>query len=193
MIRCIGIGLPRTGNASLAAALEQLGLRTAQYTPALARCQTYADGRAALAALDCEAAVDYPCCMMAGRLAGADLPADFPEARFVLTVRSSLMDWYASLCRHVGRILATGDLDRIAEIHAVHDAIFGTILPDFGEACRGYEIHMAVVRESIPGDRLLVLNAEAGGDTNWRALCAHLGLPAPMPAWPHLNRSAATA
>jgi hypothetical protein len=171
------IGLPRTGNGSLAEALRILGLRVHQYSPVPG--DDWPDG---LIAEGYDAFVDHPCGVRA-----IELRDRYPEAQFILTVREDVDAWYASLCRHLGNILSSADAPRIDEAIAVHQQIFGgQALPPSAAACALRARWNAERINAIPAARLLALDPTRPTPYTWRELCAFLRL---QPPWPHRNRT----
>mmetsp|Transcript_68890 Transcript_68890/g.213074 ORF Transcript_68890/g.213074 Transcript_68890/m.213074 type:complete len:170 (+) Transcript_68890:144-653(+) len=113
----------------------------------------------------------------------------FPEAKVVLTVRSSAEEWYES-SRVMWRALLflrsdCGDIlfgrtpfacNMCAESHD----------PQMRQACVDtYEWHIQRVKASVPAGRLLVFNVSDG----WAPLCEFLGVPVPDAPFPHRNRA----
>lgn len=135
--KVFGIGLNKTGTKTLAGYLRQLGYRHRSYdsnnvfeSPSF---ELYAAGRkdALLDLLeDYDSAEDWP-----WPLLYKELDARFPEARFVLTVRSSAERWFRSLCNMAVRIgpfplyeksvygyaMPQGHFEELAEIYHAHE------------------------------------------------------------------------
>jgi hypothetical protein len=108
-----------------------------------------------------------------------EIDVRFPDAKFILTVRTSSDVWFASLCRLAAKIGPTEFRRRI----------YGYEMPDDNEAAHiaAYERHNEAVREYFaakPG-KLLVACWEEG--TGWKELCEFLGRDIPDAPFPHEN------
>ncbi|HEU4348960.1 MAG TPA: sulfotransferase [Actinoplanes sp.] len=202
-MKVIGTGVGRTGTLSLKAALERLGFgpcfhgrHVLDHPDRLPMWRAAAAGqpvdwRALFAGYT--STVDWP-----GAAFWRPLLAEFPAARFILTVRDS-SSWYDSVSRTIFRMFGDGPADeRVAEARRtvpglgaftefhrtmIWDGFFGGRFADREHAIRIYEQHNAAVRRAIPADRLLTISPGAG----WTPLCSFLGVPVPPEPYPHLN------
>lgn len=200
-LKVIGAGFGRTGTLSLKAALEKLG-----YTKCHHMLEVFASpkqgrmwkaiGEGAKPDWDevfdgFQASVDFPACVF-----WRELAEKYPDAKVVLSVRSA-DSWYKSasetifavgkvvpgwlkvLVPHVGRIFGMhGNL--------IRDRTFGGKLEDAEHAKAVFERHNALVKATIPAERLLVFEAKQG----WEPLCAFLGVPVPEGPYPNVNDTA---
>jgi hypothetical protein len=180
-----GVGLPRTGTTSLGDACEILGLRRLGWREGrdsrLANHRlmkvwwTGNVGHLVEVASGYDVLVDLPWPLVYAEMADA-----FPDARFVLTRRSSTDVWLGSQLRHVA------DRSR----YAMSERVYGSADPahDPGLYRARYETHNAEVRGFFDGtDRLLEVCWEEGD--GWPQLCGFLGLPLPDVPFPHSNAS----
>lgn len=177
MEKVFGIGLSKTGTKSLATCMRELGYRHLSWDKELAN-RVLVDGD--VEALD-EASEQYD--------SFDDLPwpvfyrrldRRYPNARFVLTVRSSSEAWFDSLRSH-------GEYKGPT---AVRESVYGFTVPHGHREAHinVYERHKRQVQEYFadrPG-KLLVLCWEQ--EDSWDTLCNFLGVPAPDLPIPHENR-----
>jgi hypothetical protein len=164
------IGLSRTGTKSFGEAAESLG-----FTPRLGWTErsdglmrAWHDGRvdellATAAAF--EILHDIPWALVYEQLA-----EEFPDAKFVLTRRSSVEVWLRSMIAHTDR----------SPPYWGHEAAYGAAMPaDAPDVYRRfYAEHLERVREFFRGgDRMIEVCWESG--TGWEDLCGLLGVPVP--------------
>lgn len=137
------------------------------------------------------AAVDFPTSLYYKELAD-----QYPNAKFILTVRST-ESWLTSFTKLVSAV-NNGTrlgwfLPRMAIarrwLTALIFAPLGSLQALYGgglnaaAATAAYEAHNAAVVASIPAERLLVMELGMG----WDPLCAFLGLPVPDVPYPRTN------
>lgn len=193
----VGAGFPRTGTASLQAALEQLtGGRCYHMLEVLQRpehvglwCDALAsnapDWEAIFDGYSC--AVDWPPSAFWQELLDAN-----PEALVVLSTRKSPQEWWNSVERTVyeafQREQAQPEPSPFAQMLAglVERAGFD---PGWGkpeDAMAVYERHNDEVRSTVAPDRLLEWQPGDG----WEPLCAALSVTVPDEPFPHRNSTA---
>lgn len=171
------VGMPKTGTASMAAALGRLGLRTAHYPPGVTRSIIcVGDFERQLADLDAVANCAEHLYDEYDRV--------FPGSRFILTTRPE--DEWLESCR---RFYFDARLEEIRRNH------LEAFLCTFGIAefrpevfMRRYREHNRGVREYFDGTgRLLEFRI---GEDGWTELCGFLtGLEvSPEEPFPHENR-----
>ncbi|WP_374574784.1 sulfotransferase family protein [Phenylobacterium sp.] len=189
----IGAGVGRTGTYSLKLAINELGLgpchhmeevlhdQPAQVPLWAAAVQGRADWEAIFAGYG--GAVDWP---TAGFF--RELSTAYPDARFVLTVRSA-ESWVDSFSATIYRLLSAPDqvppqmrpwFDMASAVIAKSG--FPTGLDAAGLA-KAFDAHNEAVKAAIPADRLLVYQVKEG----WGPLCGFLGAPAPDTPFPRTN------
>lgn len=171
-IKIIGIGLPKTGTNTLAAACEILGVQNIAHRPE-GMLQQYRDTgswdmgkRGAVFDIN-----PWPLRAMVDA---------YPDARFIHTVRPVDL-WLASCQRHFQPSPFINPLGRL-EIFGVckwAEGVFrethyrhGRFVDAFSSAEKGF----------------YVMQFEIGRD-GWRELCQFLGVPVPSVPFPHLNKS----
>ena len=182
------IGLSRTGTKSFGEAAESLG-----FTPRLGwtdrsdgLMRAWHEGRVdELLAAAAPFAIlhDIPWAFVYEELAD-----EFPDAKFVLTRRSSVEVWLRSMIAHTDRSPA----------YWGHEAAYGAAMPaDAPDVYRHtYVEHLDRAREFFRGsDRMIEVCWETG--TGWEDLCGLLGVAVPEGvAFPHsgalATRGAAT-
>lgn len=193
-LRVIGAGLPRTGTASLKAALEQLldgpCYHMFEFFPRVEE-----DGPRWWAALDGDvealaavtsgwsAAVDWPASVMWRELAEL-----YPDAPVVLSHRGDAATWWRSVDATVWDTMRTRTSGPIEAWNAKlrTTAGFGEDWDDRAAACARYDAHMNDVIDTISPDRLVLWQATEG----WGPLCRALDLPEPDGPFLHENTTA---
>ena len=173
--KVFGIGLNKTGTKTLGQAMALLGYRNATFNGRLMR--ELARGHLApivAYARDFDSFEDWPWPLVYRRLA-----REFPQAKFVLTLRRSAQAWYDSLYRHAERH-GPSPWRKIA---------YG--YPNPWDAPRHhldlYARHTEQVSEFFRDqpDRLLKVCWETGD--GWPELCAFLGHRQPDAEFPVAN------
>lgn len=165
---CWGIGLARTGNTSLCAALRALGYDRVAQDPAFD------------AMPDLQAA-----CGNTVVLHYKYLDFVFPGSKFILTTRP-VGDWLRSMERsHLQNPRPIeGQHDRIARRMAIYE----TVGYDVGVLTEAYHRHHSEVRRYFAKRPHYLLEFNIAGGEQWDPLCACLGVPRPARDFPHLNR-----
>lgn len=197
-LQVIGAGFGRTGTMSLKLALEQLGYVKCHHmlevfaNPAQSKLwQDIAEGATPdwdKAFEGFAAAVDFPSCAC-----WRELAARYPEAKVVLTVRSS-ESWFASASQTIfaiGKVAPPWMLwlvPHLKRIFGMHEAlirqrVFEGDYDTKAHAIAIYDRHNAAVKAAIPAERLLVYELKQG----WAPLCAFLGKPVPASPMPNVN------
>lgn len=180
MLKILGVGLPRTGTATLAKALEILGLRTIHHAPE----RIGLDGLA----WDCfrgifddvDAVTDVPAALFHRPIGAA-----YPGLRYILTVRN-VHDWYQSMLWHCGRIFASENTWHRRYTERLHEIAFGSNAPEAFLWQLRFEGWNESVKASISPGSLLVMDI-CGGD-KWDRLCPFLGVEEPDAGlWPWEN------
>ncbi|MEM1115233.1 MAG: sulfotransferase [Bacteroidota bacterium] len=179
-----GVGLNKTGTKTLRRYLLQWGYRHRTYdsgsTTESPSFDLYRAGRTddlLNLVADVDSAEDWP-----WPLLYRDLDARYPEARFVLTVRSSPEVWYRSLCNMAVRI---------GPLPLFEQTVYGSAMPQGRKAehLAIYRAHNEAVQAHFadrPG-KLLVLCWEDEPDAS--RLATFLGLEDVDVAPEHANRS----
>lgn len=200
-LEVIGAGFGRTGTASLKAALEILGYdKTHHMFEVLGSRRQLALWHAiAMGQMPdwdevyqgFPAAVDFPTASY-----WRELAARYPEAKVILTVRSTESWWNSARTT----IIAIGcaspawarklipPIRRITEMSngTIWDRMFDGRQFDEAHAKRVFEAHNTAVQAELPAERLLVYEVRQG----WEPLCAFLGKPVPAVLFPHVNDTA---
>lgn len=174
------IGLNRTGTKSFAKAMRQLGRKTLPWSPQAFLLYRRNERQRLLKIIeDYDAFDDWPWPLMA-----PELMIEFPNAKFVLTRRSSEGAWLNSILQHAKKTPGGAKL---------REAIFGRSDPEGNEQhyVEFYitfyqEIDKAIERTSCR-DRVLSVCWENGD--GWSELCNFLGETVPARSFPHFNSS----
>ena len=210
----IGAGFGRTGTLSLREALVRLGfgpcdhmLENFEHPERFALWKDVFERKQAGEPIDWRpllggyrAIVDWP-----GAYFWPELIAAHPDAKVILTVRDPER-WYESCLATIFQLRARADQSPWAwavmwlvgvvmptmreGLQVVDDVIWkGTFdgrFLDRGHALRVFAAHRAAVQETVPPERLLVLDVKQG----WEPLCAFLGVPVPAgEPFPHVNNA----
>ena len=192
-MKVIGAGVGRTGTYSLKLAINRLGLGPCHHMEEVLhnmarQVPLWVDATADRPDWDqiydgYESAVDWPTACFFRKLNAA-----YPDARFVLTVRSP-ESWAASFSETIYKLLASRDeapqemkawLDMAADVIAKTGFPAGLDVPRLQEA---FEAHNEAVKAAIPAERLLVFEVKSG----WPALCEFLGVDTPEEPFPRTN------
>ncbi len=173
------IGLNKTGTTSLGRALEILGYdRHKTYDLELTRAWSEGNFEPLFAVADRHNNLeDWPWPMTY-----EEMYARYPNAKFILSTRSSPEVWFQSLCKHALRI-GPSEYEKI---------IYGHYMPhDFeDEYLAFYEEHNQSVLDFFASKnptKLLEFCIEK--DHGWEKLCTFLDQPTPSEVFPNLNRA----
>lgn len=186
----IGAGFGRTGTESMKLALEQLGLGPCHHMKevlvnpeqlslwrAIARGEN-ADWEAAFA--NYRSSIDWPSAFF-----WRELSEVYPEAKIILTVRSS-ESWHKSMSNTIFKVLdASTDPDSIG-LKLISERVFGGRYHDREYAISVYEKNIAEVQAAFDQQRLLTFQLGDG----WAPLCRFLSEPVPDRPFPRSNSSA---
>lgn len=186
-LKVIGAGFGRTGTESMKRALEILGFgpcyhmyevlphedRVALWRKITAE-EIKPDWNEVFA--DYNATVDWP-----GAFYWRELAAHYPEAKILLTVRSS-DSWYASMDKTILKILRE-TTDEASLGAYIGRSVFGEKLYDRDHIIATYERNIADAKAAFPADRLLTYELGSG----WPPLCAFLGCDIPGVPYPSGN------
>ncbi|WP_026425625.1 sulfotransferase family protein [Actinokineospora inagensis] len=198
-MKVIGVGLGRTGTASVKAALEQLGFGpcyhmfevTAHPEHGEQWLSGYAGGPVDWAAVFAgyKSTMDWPGCSF-----WTELVDRYPDAKVLLTVRDPL-SWYGSMARTLLPVwkMSTDPARDVPGfewygqlVKAISDHTFGGDLDDRDHLIGAFTAHNDAVRAAVPADRLLSYEVGQG----WAPLCEFLGVAVPDGDFPHLNDTA---
>lgn len=193
-LRVVGAGVGRTGTRSLATALEFL-----LDAPCYHMTEVFAHPEHVpvwLAATRGEP-VDWKA-LFSGYAAAVDWPAaafwpelheTFPDALVLLSVRDPEAWWRSAdeTIFPVVRREPPADPAFMVEWHAMIRELLGarftSVLGESNAAIAAFERHNALVRRTVPAERLLEWRPGDG----WEPLCSALGLPVPDAPFPHVN------
>lgn len=196
-LEIIGPGFGRTGTNSLKVALEHLGFGPAHHMyevrdnpPKLAHWEALARGETIdwdEAFQGYRAQVDWP-----GARYWRELAAHYPDARVILTVRDP-DEWFDSVQASIAKFMALRGTLPDPHLNAVSlmaydlvaKGVFNERMNDREHAISVFNAHIAHVRATIPGSRLLVFDVAQG----WEPLCEFLGCEVPAISFPRLNSS----
>ena len=192
-MQVIGAGVGRTGTYSLKLAINRLGLGPCYHMEEVLHkrpvhvplWEAALDGEPGWAAIydGYGSAVDWPTAGFFRELNDA-----FPDAKFVLTVRSP-ESWAASFSETIYTLLARRDDapdDMKRWLDMATDVIERTGFPEGLDAdalMERFVAHNEAVRETIPDDRLLVFRVTEG----WGPLCEFVGAEVPGEPFPRTN------
>jgi hypothetical protein len=175
-MKVFGVGLNKTGTTTLGQCFKLLGYRHAPYDRTLLYRLHEGDPEPAFAVADkFETFEDWPWPLMFKQL-----DARYPDAKFVLTERSSPQKWIDSLKNHSER----SGTERVREIAYGHPMPRG----HEDELMAFYAAHGRAVREHFVDrpEKLLVSCWET--ESRWHELCAFVGKDVPETPFPHANQ-----
>ncbi len=190
----IGVGVGRTGTYSLKLALNEIGVGPCHHMEEVllnmpvqlplwsAAVSGNTDWPKIYAGYN--SAVDWPTARFY-----QDLASEFPEAKFVLTVRDPKR-WVDSFGETIYKLISDRDeapqelqawLDMVVEVTAQTGFPLGL---DRDQLRQAFLSHNQAVQDAIPAHRLLVFEVKDG----WKPLCDFLGIAKPDGAFPRTNQ-----
>jgi hypothetical protein len=179
--KIFGVGLPRTGTTSFGDACELLGFKRLRWTGNIHGDLTIRTHRGDFARLrqtinEYDAFEDMPFCMVYDWLT-----VNFPDAKFVLTVRKNPEDWLRSLAQHLNQIpnwIGTYLLYGTYQVKGHEQR-----LTDF------YYQHIGHITEVMRSRQCNLLTLEMGDEDNMSRLAEFLDRKFDKAAsFPHSNR-----
>jgi hypothetical protein len=168
--RVFGIGMSRTGGGGLASALQLLGYKNVvihdkSLNPFLLKDERTFNFTGRYDAAD--AAVDIPTALYF-----AELLQEYPDAKFILTIRDK-QDWYRASKAHMSQLKTHYKGAIPFRVKALLTRAYGTIDDHKTTWLEKYNKHNTEVRKVIPEAQLLVMDIAAGD--GWLQLCGFLG------------------
>ncbi len=120
---------------------------------------------------------DWPWPLMWKNLVG-----DFPDAKFILTTRSSSQIWHDSHCRHIKRYPETKESNIL---------VYGSSDPNNNKKSfvTKYEKHNEEVRRFCNKKPEQFIELTWGNGSGWQELCSFLNMQIPNIPFPHENSS----
>ncbi|KAF2857161.1 hypothetical protein K470DRAFT_223904 [Piedraia hortae CBS 480.64] len=207
-LQVICVGMPRTGTASLRAALTMLGyghvhhmstvlsnIGEAHYWISAGKAKWFSTGRVFTRAdwdqvlYSSGATTDFPSSAFAD-----DLIAAYPEAKVVVNYRD-VDGWYRSMMDTVGREMTSPMKKFLAflgdpYVTAWRDLVdtlwggfFACPIADEKRVKEVYEQHYNRIREMVPPERRYEMRIGEG----WEGLCKFLGKDVPQAEYPRVN------
>ncbi|KAK0513940.1 hypothetical protein JMJ35_003662 [Cladonia borealis] len=203
----LALGMSRTGTYSMYTALQILGLKSMhmaelRFTPpgthalwlkgleAKYHGKGKKYGKAELDKLlgEYSAITDIPCIMFTEELLAA-----YPDAKVLITTRDeetwlwSISTLFNTLLRWRWDFISSYDTIKVKPyieiLTLIWNHLTGGNWDDKTKLRQSFHDHYALVRTSVPKDKLLVFDPKQG----WEPLCKHLGKPVPQEPYPHLN------
>jgi hypothetical protein len=188
--KIFGIGLSKTGTATLTEALNILGIRSIHFPQDEHTARELKGGVYRLTILrDYDAVTDTPVAPFYAQFDRA-----WPGSRFILTVRDK-DSWLRSVETHWRRLAAVRATmkARVREyVDFINASTYGCLAFNPERFSHAYDLHVRNVKEYFVNrpDDLLVLDI-CGGEA-WAELCGFLGVqPPPGTPFPHANRTTA--
>lgn len=177
MLKVLGVGLPRTGTATLAEALAILGFEASHD-----RDTSFPLWPVVPSDITAEAEVGFPVALYWPRLVEAN-----PDCKVILTTRD-IDTWWESIKWHINKIHASAALPHIHYSDLLHCLLFGSAYPHgYWYKWRFQEWNKSVLSYMDRNcHRLLVLDIVAGD--KWDKVCPFLGVEEPDAEWPWLNK-----
>jgi hypothetical protein len=174
--KIFGIGLPRTGTRSLAAALEKLGYRTAHYLTV--PNWLYADFETDVltnwdALTDTPAPIYFP-----------EFDKRYPGSKFILSTRDS-ESWLKSIKKHQAEPLTDSERDNQRRVYRL--LTYGMCqfsVERYRYVKESHEMNVAWYFRVRQSDLLTI---DICGGEGWNKLCAFLGKPIPQESFPVIS------
>lgn len=175
MLKIMGVGMPRTGTASLCEALQILGFNAIHHEPE--RIDLDAVKKDSLRVYDdVDAVVDMPAAYF-----HHELTSIYHVPTLILTGRDT-NTWWESIKAHTNQIHVSANQAHIRYTDQLHTLLFGTAFPHEYLWKRAYNLwNLRLARQ---GAACLDISA---GD-KWDVLCSFLGVPEPDAEFPWENR-----
>jgi hypothetical protein len=164
-----GIGLARTGTATLCEVFRRLGYETVLHNPHFPSLET------ADAAADNECALFY-----------RYLDYRFPGSKFILTTRA-LQDWLKSMKFILETYPVRSRQENIAIFRRM--TLYGTVSFDELKMTCTYLRHHSEVRHYFRDRAHDLLEVDFTQGDGWERICAFLDLPVADGPFPHLNKA----
>lgn len=188
--KIFGVGLGRTGTASLAAALHLLGFKTRHFVDYGALAGEYRPdlkgffGPRLLAMLaECDAIANGT------GLPFEELDRSYPDSRFILTIREE--DAWLGSQRAYKTLLSGKWQQSVANSknasRFINKEIYGSDKFDAERWLNVYRHHVKTVAAYFEGREKDCLVMDIAAGDGWDKLCPFLGLPKPSDAFPHSN------
>jgi len=181
-MKVLGVGLSRTGTASLCRALTILGYRSIHWEPE--RLRDVINGSSSNPEFrrydDVDAVTDLPAALFYNELCDA-----YPGCKLILTVRD-VDDWYKSVKYHYEvRVPANLSNEPVLMQEAGTTQTFAYGSPVVSEFLykKRFLDHNQNVMNAYPDT--LVMDIPAGD--GWDKICAYLGVPIPDVEYPRIN------
>ncbi len=181
-MQILGAGLSKTGTTSLHRALGILGLRSLHYdthrlNDVVMGLNPSPDFRRYD---DVDAVLDIPAACFF-----TELLAAYPTAKCILTTRDEDR-WWNSIRLHFNEKSPVTSPAQEPFKWALRNFVYGSAEATEFLFRKRFREHNDRVLQSVPPERLLVMNVPAGDD--WQALCNFLEMPLPDLPFPHQNR-----
>lgn len=188
-LKIIGVGVGRTGTASLKVALEKLGTGKGYHMSEVLQDPPKAKGwiDAANGNADWDkifegygSSVDYPGCTFWQELADY-----YPDAKLLLTVRDPER-WFDSINETIMSEMLAKGIKNSPFGELMQRIVFDTVdnrMQDKDYMVAYFENRNAEIIAAVPAERLLVYRVREG----WGPLCEFLGMPVPDEDFPHIN------
>lgn len=181
MLKILGVGMPRTGTATLAEALRMLGFKTLHHAPERLDLDnlTFDSFRCYD---DVEAVVDAPAAYFF-----ENVLANYPGCKAILTVRNSVR-WWESIKWHSAKIHLSADVRHIREADRLHSLLFGSPWAEEFLYRKAFERHNAWATQWLSDANIPCLELDIAAGDKWDKLCPFLGIDEPDAEWPWLNK-----
>lgn len=188
-LKIIGIGMPRTGTASLCEALRILGYNAIHHSPERIDLDTVnADSFAGLYD-DVDAVLDMPAAFF-----HREIGRKYPGVKYIFTARDTDI-WWESIKFHTHKIRQSADIKHVRYTDQLHRLLFGCAEPheylwkrrfsEWSEELLSY-ISWAPLPKDIHTATAIRIDISAGD--KWDKLCPFLGKPIPDVEFPWQNK-----
>lgn len=188
-LQVIGVGMGRTGTASLKVALDEIGFGPCYHMSEVlknpARAQDWidaADGNPDWDKIfaDYTATVDNPGCGFWKKLASY-----YPDAKVILTVRDA-NDWFESTFETIHSPELSHFIKNSPLGEMIHRTIYHSMdykMHDRAHMVNFFNSRTEEIKQTIAAERLLIYKVEEG----WDSLCTFLNVSVPDMDFPRVN------
>jgi len=197
------VGRNKTGTTSLGHALSTMGFKVGKQSKAERLMEDWGQRKFKSIVKYCKSAEAFQDVPFSLDETYRVMDYEFPESKFILTVRNSAQEWYDSLTRFHAKIIGKGRLPTADDLKRFkyretgwlwrnQQAIYGIdehTLYNKEIYIQHYEMHNKKVQDYFKYRKndLLVINL--GNPGSMKLLCDFLGVPEIQEGMPHLNKS----
>ena len=178
-LKILGLGMPRTGTASLCEALRILGYNAIHHAPERIDLDTVNDETFIGLYDDVDAVLDMPAAYFANEIS---------SERYILTVRDT-DQWWESIKHHTNKIRTSSNIAHVRYTDRLHQLVFGTAEPHEFLWRIAYDRWYSKLGPLTRGSGNGLVMDITDGD-GWEKLCTFIDKPIPDQPFPWKNKKA---